>query len=163
MRTGLLLLALAGCAASPPATNAAMDKGAPPEAPRPPAPPQGPGADAYRASIEANEAPFRVPGTVAARLGEAVQIGDVRVRPLEVLEDSRCPLDVTCVWDGRIRVRVAVGGAGEPVMELNQPVPVPGGAHLTLVAVAPLNWAHPPAGVDPNAPKRFAFRLSGMD
>ena len=40
-------------------------------------------------------------------------------------------------------------------------VAVSGGRRLTLVAVAPLNWSHPPAGVDPNAPKRFAFRLSG--
>ena len=160
MRTLLLLLTLAGCAASPPGTNAGADR-APPQAPAP----QGPvlTADSFRAGIEANEAPFRVPGTVTAHLNEEVQIGDVRVKPLEVVEDSRCAEDVTCVWAGRVRLRVAISGAGEQVMEIDQPVNVAGGRRLTLVGVAPLNWAHPPAGVDPNEPKRFAFRLAGSD
>ena len=146
MRIMALAVLLAGCV------------GAPTE---PQAPP-GPGANAYRAAIEANEAPFRIPGNVTARLNQEVQIGDVRVKPLAVLEDSRCPIDVTCVWAGRVRLRVAVNGA-EQVMEIGQPVTVAGGQQLTLVGVAPLNWARPPAGVDPQAPKRFAFRLSGMD
>ena len=163
MRTGwALLLLAAGCAGTPAGTNGTADK-APPQAPGPGMPPPGPGVDTWRASIEANEAPFRVPGTVTARLNEEVQIGDLRVKPLAVLEDSRCPVDVTCIWAGRVRLRVAVSGAGEPVMEIGQPVAVAGGRRLTLVAVAPLNWAHPPAGTDPNAPKRFAFRLSAMD
>lgn len=101
-------------------------------------------------------------GTVTARLGEEVRLGTLRIRPIAVLEDSRCPADVTCVWAGRIRVRVAVSGAGEPVMELNQPVSVPGG-RLALVSVAPPRWHSPPPGVDPNAPRRFEFRLSGVD
>ena len=148
MRTGLLLLALAGCAASPSGSNG----------------PTGPAmSNEVRARIEANEAPFRVAGTVTARLGEEVRLGDVRIRPVAVLEDSRCPVDVTCVWAGRIRLRVAVIGAGDLVMELNQPVSAPGGRRLTLVAVAPPRWATPPPGVDPDAPQRFAFRLSGRD
>lgn len=101
--------------------------------------------------------------TVTARLGEEVRLGTLRIRPLVVLEDSRCPADVTCVWAGRLRVRVAVSGAGEPVMELNQPVAVPGGRSLSLVAVAPPRWHRPPPGVDPNAPPRFGFRLGGTD
>jgi hypothetical protein len=172
MRIALVLFLLAGCAASPSSTNAGTDK-APPQAPAPsppqapppaPAPPDpGPTAESFRPAIEANEAPFRVPGTVTAQLNEEVQVGDLRVRPLEVVEDSRCPPDVACVWAGRIRVRVAVSGAGEPVMEIGHPVTVAGGRRLTLVGAAPINWAHPPAGVDPNEPKRFAFRLTGMD
>ena len=101
--------------------------------------------------------------TVTARLGEEVRLGALRIRPVAVLEDSRCPADVTCVWAGRIRVRVAVSGAGEPVFELNQPVALPGGAHLSLVAVAPPRWNSPPPGVDPNAPQRFGFRLGTAD
>jgi hypothetical protein len=160
MRIMGLLLLLAGCAGSPPGTNAGTDK-APPRAPAPT--PPGPDAASYRAAIQANEAPFHVPGTVTAHLNEEVQIGDVRVKPMEVVEDSRCPQNVSCVWAGRVRLRVAVSGAGQPVMELNQPVTLPGGQRLTLVGVAPLNWARPPAGIDSNEPKRFAFRLSGMD
>jgi hypothetical protein len=165
MRIALALLALAGCAGAPAGTNATADK-APPEAPapQPPAPsPRTPDADAYRAGIEANEAPFRVPGTVTAHLNEEVRIGDLRVEPLELVEDSRCPIDATCVWAGRVRLRVAIGGAGEQVMELDHPVAVPGGRRLILTGAYPPNWSTPPAGVDPNAPKRFAFRLSGTD
>ena len=154
MRTLGLVMLLTGCVGAPSGPNATADT---------PAPPAGPGANAYRAAIEANEAPFRVPGTVTAHLNQEVQIGDVRVKPLAVLEDSRCPVDVTCIWAGRVRVRVAVSGAGEPVMEIGQPVDVAGGRRLILTGVAPINWAHPPAGIDPNAPKRFAFRLSGME
>ena len=158
MRIIWLVLLLAGCAASPAGTEATADK-APPQAPSPR--PPGPGADAYRAAIEASEAPFHVPGTVTARLGEEVQIGDIRVTPLEVVEDSRCPIDATCVWAGRVRLRVRIGGAGEQVMEIGHPVTVAGARRLTLVAAAPPNWSRPPPGVDP--PKRFAFRLSGTD
>ena len=133
MRTLLLLLALTGCTMSP------AEPGGPP------APPPSDGT-----------------GTVTARLGEEVRLGTLRIRPVAVLEDSRCPVDVTCVWAGRIRVRVAVSGAGEPVMELNRPVPVPGGS-LRLVAVAPPKWRSLPPGVDPNAPQRFGFRLGAAD
>jgi hypothetical protein len=157
MRIALVFLALAGCAAST-GPSATADK-APPPTPAPP----GTGDINWRMAVERVEAPFNVPGTVGARLNEEVQIGDLRVKPLEVVEDSRCADDVSCVWAGRIRLRVAVSGAGEPVMELDHPVTVAGGRRLTLVGVAPPNWVHPPAGVDPNAPKRFAFRLSGMD
>ena len=154
MRIGLLLLALSGCAASPSQTAPPPEKGPVPGAPVP---------DQVRAELETIEAPFRVPGTMVAHLNEEVRFGDISVKPLQILEDSRCPLDVECVWAGRIRVRVSVSGVGAPVMELNQPVTVTGGVQLSLVAVAPPNWQTPPPGVDPHAPPRFAFRLGGMD
>lgn len=156
MRIAWALLLVGGCAGSPPGSNTGADKGPPPQ---PPAP-QGPGANAFRAAIEANEAQFRLPGIITAHLNEEVRIGAIRVKPLAVLEDSRCSADVTCVWGGRVLLRVSISGAGQPVMELDHPIFVAGAGRLTLAAVAPLNWARPPAGVDPNEPKRFAFRLS---
>ena len=164
MRIALVFLALAGCAAST-APNGTADQGPPslpvpqPEAP----PPPGPDASAYRAAIEANEAKFHLPGTVTAHLNEEVRIGGVRVKPLAVVQDNRCPVDVTCIVAGTVQLRVALSGAGEQVMELDRPVNLAGGRRLTLVAAAPLNRARPPAGIDPNEPKRFAFRLSGTD
>ena len=160
MRITWVLLLLAGCAGTPAGTNVTAEKA--PQAPAPSDP--GPTAQSYRPAIEANEAPFHVPGNVTAHLNEEVRIGDLRVKPLAILEDSRCPVDVTCVWAGRIRLRVAVSGAGEVVMELNQPVNVAGGdMQLTLEGAYPPNWAHPPAGIDPNEPKRFAFSLGVVD
>jgi len=146
MRTLILLLALAGCVVPPSETS-----------------PSGPGAGPYSAALEAAEAPFRSPGAVTARLGEEVDVHGVRVRPTEILEDSRCPVDATCVWAGRVRVRVAIEGVGEPVLEIGQSADAGGTHRLLLVAVAPPNWSRPPAGVDPNAPKRFAFRLVGVE
>ena len=43
-------------------------------------------------------------------LGEAVTAGDVILKFVEVLEDSRCPKDVVCVWAGQARVHVTVSG-----------------------------------------------------
>lgn len=163
MRITWVLLLLAGCAGTPAGTNGTADK-APPQAPAPaPAPSRpGPTADSYRPAIEANEAPFRERGVVVAHLNEEVRVGDIRVKVLELLEDSRCPPDVACVWAGRARLRVAVNGAGEQVLGTDQPVTV-GRQRVNLVGVAPIHWAHPPAGVDPNEPKRFAFMLSILD
>jgi hypothetical protein len=152
MRIWPLLLALTSCAGSP-------------SQPQPP-PESAPGpqvSNEVRAQLEQVEAPFHASGTVTARLGETVRLGNVAVRPLAILEDSRCPLDVDCVWAGRVRVKVSVSGAGEPEMEIARPVPLPGGGALVLIAVAPARWQTAPAGVDVSGPARFAFRLGGAD
>ena len=36
----------------------------------------------------------------------------VKIRFVQVVEDSRCPTDVTCVWAGNAKVRVEVDSAG---------------------------------------------------
>lgn len=48
--------------------------------------------------------------------GEVVGVADtgVRVRLVGVPEDSRCPTDVVCVWEGDARVVVEVETAGDP-------------------------------------------------
>lgn len=126
-----LLALLAGCAA--PAAGA-------PEAP------------ADRSGAE-------TPGTVTVQLGETARLGDIRVRPIAVIEDSRCPRDVTCVWAGRLRLKAAISAVpGEAVLTLSEPFALPGGGRLTLVAAAPEPWHAPPPGVETGAATRFAFR-----
>ena len=152
MRTALLMLALAGCAGPPAGTNNMA------------APGPGPGPspalnEEYRAMLESVERPFREPGTVTARLNEEVDVGGVRVRPLAILEDTRCPIDVDCVHGGNFRLRVAVSGVGETEMNIWHPLAIPGGKALRLAAVAPPRWHQPPpAGIDPDEAPRFAFR-----
>ena len=46
------------------------------------------------------------------RLGERVQVGELAVTPVAVVEDSRCPTNVHCVWAGRLVVRTQIDGAG---------------------------------------------------
>lgn len=96
---------------------------------------------------------------VEVRLGGTAQLSNLSVRPLAVLEDSRCPRDVTCIWAGRLRLRVALVPGGEIELTLGEPHALPGGVGtLTLVAATPEPWQRPPAGVEAGAASRFAFR-----
>lgn len=44
------------------------------------------------------------------QLGVAQTIGEVRLTPEEILEDSRCPVDenVQCFWAGQLVVRISI-------------------------------------------------------
>jgi hypothetical protein len=70
-----------------------------------------------------------------AHIGETVRVHGVRVTPLRVLEDSRCPQNVRCIWAGQVRLAVRIGGAIRE-LTLGQPVAVSAG-RLQLSAVAP--------------------------
>jgi len=96
------------------------------------------------------------PGPTAG-LGQAAEVNGLRLRPLEVLEDSRCPARVQCVWAGQVRILVAVGsptGGEISRHELTQgkPLIVHRGA-LTLAAV------EPPKGTI-GSMEREAYRLT---
>ena len=71
-----------------------------------------------------------------ARLNEVANLDGITVRPLEVIEDSRCPALVQCVWAGRVRIRAEVSGTGSRELTLGEPAAVSGGT-LTLVDVRP--------------------------
>lgn len=53
-----------------------------------------------------------VPQGSAVALGQAVQVGPVVATPMEVVEDSRCPINARCVWAGRLVVKTRIDGAG---------------------------------------------------
>lgn len=110
-----------------------------------------------RDDLAQRDAALAEPGVVAARIGETADLdGGLRVRPLEVLEDSRCPSNVDCVWAGRLRLRLAVEGVGEfEVMDNGEAVQTPRGV-FALVAVSPGPWADWPP--ERQAPYRFGFR-----
>ena len=71
-----------------------------------------------------------------APLGESAHLDGVTVRPLEVVEDSRCPASVQCVWAGRVRIRAEVSGFGPLQLTLGEPHSIDDGI-LTLVDVRP--------------------------
>jgi len=110
-----------------------------------------------REDLAQREAALAAPGVVVARMGEAADLGGgLIVRPLAVLEDSRCPQNARCVWAGRLRVRVAVEGGGERDVTLNEaPVEATRGS-FALVAVLPGPWTDWPAERRP--PYRFGFQ-----
>ena len=95
-----------------------------------------------------------------ARIGQTVSVGGPTVRPLAVIEDSRCPVNVTCVWAGRLVVRAVIGtGRGRQRMELTlgTPVPVADGV-LTLTHVTPDSFQ---GKVTRRKDYRFTFEFAG--
>ncbi|HVK79095.1 MAG TPA: hypothetical protein VM915_00650 [Verrucomicrobiae bacterium] len=133
-------LLLAGCASAPAAE--------PPAANLP---------QHIREDLAQRDAALAEPGVVAVRVSESANLGDgLSVRPLEVLEDSRCPQNARCVWAGRLRVRVAVEGVGEREVILGEDaVQTPRGA-FQLVAASPGPWTDWPEGAMPAY--RFGFK-----
>ncbi|HEY4488484.1 MAG TPA: hypothetical protein VJB97_03120 [Candidatus Paceibacterota bacterium] len=84
---------------------------------------------------------------------------DVKVIPIEVIEDSRCPIGVQCVWAGTVKVRVQLisgMGTSEQVFELNAPITTESEI-VELIAVEPT----PYAGVEISQSEyRFTFKVT---
>jgi hypothetical protein len=110
-----------------------------------------------REDLAQREAALAEAGVVAAGIGQTADLGGgLRVRPLEVLEDSRCPQNARCVWAGRLRLRVAVEGVGEfDVSDDGGATGTDKGA-FQLVAVSPGAWTDFPEAQRP--PYRFGFK-----
>ena len=67
------------------------------------------------------------------KLGQSGDYGPVNLTPINVDEDSRCPIGTQCIWAGQVRVKVLVepAGANHTVFAtLGQPMGVDGGALL---------------------------------
>ncbi len=86
---------------------------------------------------------------IKAGIAQRVSAGDEYITVLEVLEDSRCPIDAECIWAGTVRLNVLLEtkmGDSEQIFELGK-----SGSteinRITLTRVDP----HPQAGtqIDP--------------
>lgn len=95
------------------------------------------------------------------RLGQMAAVSGPRVRPDQVIEDSRCPIDVQCVWAGRLIVRATVfGGAWTKQVDLTLGIPVTvADGSLTLVAATPVPITDDGDGKP--LPYRFTFAFQG--
>lgn len=93
-----------------------------------------------------------------AGFGQVAAVESLRVRPLALLEDSRCPASVQCVWAGQVRIRAEISSAnGREIRELTLGKPINvGGGTLTLVAAEPPKAV--PGTTDPRQ-YRFTFRF----
>lgn len=99
-------------------------------------------------------------GLVYARIGQTVTVGGPRVTPLALLEDSRCPQGVQCVWAGQVRINARVAtGSSSSVREMTsgKPVAVADGT-LTLIDVQPAKRNE--STIAPGD-YRFGFRFDG--
>ena len=77
--------------------------------------------------------------TVSVGINESISGLGVTLTPKEVLEDSRCPLGVECIWAGTVRLQAALSsglGTANQVFELGEPITTEAEI-VTLVAVRP--------------------------
>ncbi|HEX8568820.1 MAG TPA: hypothetical protein VF699_02710 [Caulobacteraceae bacterium] len=113
------------------------------------------------ASAPAPAAP-RGPAAGTARLGQTVDVGEFRVTPTALVEDSRCPADAMCVQQGTLRVRATVAGPGgrsEHVFDLSRPL-LARDRWLALAAGCPYPLASQPK---PPTAYRFVFTVDDTD
>ena len=95
-----------------------------------------------------------------AGLGQTATGNGLKVRPIKVVEDSRCPATVRCVWAGRLKVRARMTGPGWTQIrdfELGIPQAVDN-YRVTLIAAEPEKQAE--AGIDPRS-YQFTFDFQG--
>ena len=96
-------------------------------------------------------------GTPTAGFGQTANVGPLLIRPIALVEDSRCPINARCVWAGQVRILAEIGrDRVRREMTLGVPIAVAGGK-LALVAAAPGRLA----GAQPEPqPYRFTFEFS---
>ncbi|MCL6697795.1 hypothetical protein LZ496_03215 [Sphingomonas sp. NSE70-1] len=95
-----------------------------------------------------------------AGLGQTAAVNGLMIRPIAVIEDSRCPAEVKCVWAGRLTVRARMNGPGWTQIrdfELGVPQAVDQ-YRVTLIAAEPQKQAG--AEIDRRA-YRFTFDTQG--
>ena len=111
------------------------------------------------ASVDEVIAQINTSEHVEARIGESASALGVTILPQEVLEDSRCPVDVQCIWAGTVRLRALLtSGLGEApqVFELGKPITTEV-EEITLVEVLPGSEA---GGELKASDYRFIFEIS---
>ena len=94
--------------------------------------------------------------TLAPGQTAAVNGADARITFKRVPEDSRCPVDVTCVWagDAKVEITISRNGAADGTRILsitppNQEATV-GNLRIRFVSLAPI-----PRQADGNAPRNY--------
>lgn len=95
-------------------------------------------------------------------LGQTAYVDGPKIRPIKVIEDSRCPMNARCIWAGRVRILavwVKAGGDKEVELTLGEPVPLADGS-LTLTDVKPARMAGEGKALSPSD-YRFSFQFAG--
>jgi len=102
-----------------------------------------------------SERPPDDPALSYGGFNEDIDVDGLIVRPLVALEDSRCPVDVDCVWSGQMVIRIRVAGMpGDQQVSTIRSLALPGGGELQLASV----WPPRLQTEDAIPPYRFGFR-----
>jgi hypothetical protein len=102
-----------------------------------------------------------LPDAANVAIGQRAYADGPLIQPVAVIEDSRCPVGVACIWAGRVRVKILwlrPNGEAQPFEAvLGEPTPIADGA-ITLESVHPDKRAD--QAIKPGD-YRFAFRFMG--
>jgi hypothetical protein len=71
-------------------------------------------------------------------IGKSATVRGTTIGVLELVEDSRCPVDVQCIQAGTVRVRVAIDAMNRDFIFTLGQLQVVGTSAITLVAVNPI-------------------------
>lgn len=91
-------------------------------------------------------------------LEQPTRVGSLIITPKALVEDSRCPINVRCVWAGRVVVTTRIDGAGwreTTNLELGKPY-FTHGLSVQLSSVRPDKTAG-----DPIPPQAYLFGYTG--
>lgn len=116
---------------------------------------------AFALSACATTAGAPLPDGSDVALGQKAYVDGPIVQPVEVVEDSRCPMNARCVWAGRVRVKMVwIRGNGEKQpfeVTLGEPTQLADG-QFTLESVRPEKRTD--IEIKPSD-YRFSFRFAG--
>lgn len=101
------------------------------------------------------------PDAANVAIGQRAYADGPLIQPVAVIEDSRCPVGVACIWAGRVRVKMLwlrPNGEAQPFEAvLGEPTPLADGT-ITLESVHPDKRPDRPIKA---GDYRFAFRFMG--
>jgi hypothetical protein len=96
------------------------------------------------------------PSTATLALNQSAVVGGVTITPTKVVQDSRCPIDVTCIQAGTVNLTVSLEKGGEKnsmIMALGETVSF-GGKRVQFASTNPNKDSRTPIK---NSDYRFAF------
>ncbi len=97
------------------------------------------------------------PSTISTSLGQKMTASDISITPIKIISDSRCPLDVQCIWAGTVEVQAQVESSienREYIFKLNEHQTF-GDYLITLIEFAPAKTS----GTIPDSSYRFTFEI----
>jgi hypothetical protein len=95
-------------------------------------------------------------------LGRSAYVDGPIIRPIKVIEDSRCPMNARCIWAGTVKIEaiwVRPNGDRTIELELGKPLPLADGS-IELTDVSPSRMAGEGRELK-QADYRLSFRFMG--
>lgn len=99
--------------------------------------------------------------TSSVALTESILFKGISITPLEVIEDSRCPIDVQCIQAGTVRIKIKLDDSiilDEVVISLGKATTFQG-VTISLVAVTPIKKS---TTENTASDYQFTFEISEM-